>query len=116
MSDLKELTEVQMKNGLYSLTRIRDGMGDSGSRLVSLIPPEGGAVYYQDLIIAGPNGFIKKGCWLECGSITARSYSVQDFWFCTPIKEFLEIKKDADNEIIYVRFSSQNSEYEVKSF
>jgi hypothetical protein len=116
MTNLNELTEVKMKNGRYSLIRVSDGCGDSGPKLVSLMAPEGGATYHHELIPAGPNGLIKKGCWIDCGSITARSFAHQDSWTCTPIVEFLEIKKDKKGDTIYIRFKTLNSEYEVKSF
>ena len=107
------MDSIQLKSGKYSLIRTADGAGDSGPVLTSLHEPED-AKYHSDLKKEGENGFLKVGNWVECGSLIARSYSTQDWWRCTPIKEFLEVKKDDNDEVIYVRFSTQNSEYEVK--
>lgn len=115
MKNLKKIKSIKMRKGRYSLRRVRDGAGDSGMLLQSYKEPKG-AKYHSDLVPDGENGELKIGNWVECGSPYARTYSAQDFWRCTPIKEFLEIKKDENGEVIYVRFMTRNSEYEVESF
>lgn len=50
------------------------------------------------------------GCSMLVGSVTARTYSDQDYWLTTPVVEILEeINNDA---VHYVRFRTENSEYE----
>jgi hypothetical protein len=46
------------------------------------------------------------GCSMMVGSVIARSYQHQDYWLTTVITEILEDKGD------YVRFKTENSEYE----
>lgn len=53
------------------------------------------------------------GCSMLVGSVTARSYSSQDYWLTTPITEIIELRKDENNLIEYCRFKTQNSEYEL---
>lgn len=51
------------------------------------------------------------GCSLLIGSITARSYSDNDYWLTTPITEILEEERDEDDDVIAIRFKTENSEY-----
>lgn len=110
MEDFNKLDEIQLKIGRYSLTRTRDGRGDSGIALSSLSEPEGSKTH-MDLKPEGGNGLLKKGNWCEVGSISSRS-----FFRCTPITKFLEIEKDEQGEVIRVLFKTLNSEYEVTVF
>lgn len=48
------------------------------------------------------------GCSLLVGSVTARSYSDQDYWLTTIVTEILEESK------IGCKFKTQNSTYELK--
>ena len=47
------------------------------------------------------------GCSLLVGSVTARTYSRQDYWLTTEITEILE---ETDN---YVIFKTKNSKYKL---
>ena len=47
------------------------------------------------------------GCSLLVGSITARSYSSQDYWLTTTITEILEETSD------YILFKTENSTYKL---
>lgn len=53
------------------------------------------------------------GCSMLVGSVTARSYSSQDFWLTTVVTEVLEEKRTEDGLLEYARFRTQNSEYEI---
>ena len=68
---------VRFKGGPFSLVRSRDDKGDSGQMLISIDP--------QTQEKVGANGEIWEGCWIRCGSVTARSYEAQDWWMCTPL-------------------------------
>jgi len=82
------------------LRRIRDGAGDSGSRVEAIRWREDGRV--DEIVGHMPT----VGCSLLVGSITARSYASQDYWLTTVVEEILE-ERDG-----YVRFRTTNSEYE----
>ena len=88
----------------FHLRRTKDGSGDSGSRSESISWTSEGKFDKID-------GYIPKiGNSMLVGSITARSYSHQDYWLTTPVIEILEeIKND---NVHYIRFSTENSEYE----
>lgn len=86
------------------LRRVRDGAGDSGMCFES--------IEWND------DGTFKKiksrkkpivGCSVRVGSVTARSYSTQDYWLTTPVTEILE-KKPKEG---YYKFKTGNSEYEL---
>ena len=85
----------------YSLTRLRDGAGDSGP-LCQILDPESGRVVpdsYRPTV----------GFGVRVGSITARTYEYQDYWQTTPVSEILE---DQPN---YIKFKTKNgSIYEWK--
>ena len=86
----------------YSLRRVGDGVGDSGS--------------VSELLQLGPDGTVLSkpgrpeiGYCVLVGAQTARSYQSQDYWVTTPVLEILE---DRGN---YVRFRTGNSIYEWTS-
>ena len=82
------------------LRRISDGAGDMGARSEAIAwTPEG-----KIKEIVGNRPIV--GCSLLVGSVTARTYSAQDYWLTTPIVEILEERPD------YVKFRTENSEYE----
>jgi hypothetical protein len=59
----------------------------------------------------------KVGAAMRVGSMSARSYSAQDWWQTTVITEILERRPDPnDPDSIFVRFKTGNSEYEWESF
>lgn len=88
----------------YTLRRLSDKKGDSGQ--------------LSEAIQWNPNGTYSStisdrpviGCSMLVGSVYARSYSTQDFWLTTPIIEI--IKEIKDENFDYVRFKTENSEYE----
>ena len=94
----------------YWMHRTRDGMGDSGSMSMALVPTydENGKVtdvqYVHD---ARPQiGYV-----MRVGSVYARSFSAQDWWQTTVITEILEDKINEDGSE-YVKFRTGNSIYE----
>lgn len=54
------------------------------------------------------------GCSLLVGSVTARSYSDQDYWLTTVVTEIIEEKLSEDGFIELVKFKTQNSLYELR--
>ena len=54
------------------------------------------------------------GCSVLVGSVTARSYSAQDYWLTTVVTEILEEIKDEDGMMELVRFKTDNSVYELR--
>lgn len=88
----------------YNLRRTRDGEGESGERSEAIAWKENG--HFDHVKSNAPT----IGCSMLVGSVTARSYSVRDYWLTTPVTEILEeIKNDT---VHYVRFDTENSEYE----
>lgn len=83
---------------MYSLRRTRDGAGDSGGMSNALEIIDG------KVQVTGSRP--KIGAAIQVGSLTARSYSAQDWWLTSKITEILE---ETDT---YVRFKTGNSEYE----
>jgi hypothetical protein len=55
------------------------------------------------------------GCSLLVGSVTARSYSSQDYWLTTKVTEIIEEKKDEQGFLEFVKFKTENSLYEIRS-
>ena len=51
------------------------------------------------------------GCSLLVGSVTARSYSSQDYWLTTVVTEILEEKRDTEGHLEFVKFKTKNSDY-----
>jgi hypothetical protein len=54
------------------------------------------------------------GCSLLVGSVTARSYSDQDYWLTTQVTEILEEKFTEDGYLELVKFKTKNSLYELR--
>lgn len=85
---------------MASILRLSDGAGDVGSSSIALGLNEEG----NDIVVKGTRPIV--GCIMRVGSVTARSYSVQDYWQTTPVTEIL-----IDTEE-YVKFKTKNSIYE----
>jgi hypothetical protein len=85
------------------LIRESDGSGDSGSNSQAIQWKEDGTF---DKVVSNRPVI---GCSMLVGSVTARSYSTQDYWLTTPVTEILE-EKIVDGEL-YVRFKTGNSIY-----
>ena len=87
------------------LIRMSDGKGDSGSNVEAIrLNPETDNPEYKhtrEPIV---------GWALRVGSVTARTYSNQDWWMTTPVTEIME-RTEKDNEL-YVKFKTGNSIYE----
>lgn len=83
------------------LVRVSDGSGDSGTRVEAISWNEDGS--FKEVV--GNHPIV--GCSLLVGSVTARSYSGQDYWLTTKITEIIEERED------YIRFKTGNSEYEL---
>lgn len=90
------------------LRRISDGAGDQGSRVEAIRWNEDGS--FKE--VAGNRPIV--GCSMLVGSVSARSYSSQDYWLTTPITEILEEQLDGD-QLGYVKFKTGNSVYELYS-
>lgn len=86
---------------MATLRRTRDGAGDSGARVDAIEWNEDGTFKR----VAGHEPIV--GCSLLVGSVTARSYSDQDYWLTTVVTEILEKREG------YCRFKTGNSEYEL---
>ena len=88
-----------------SLRRTRDGSGDVGASVVAIREnPETGELEHKqtDRPLVG---------WaLQVGSVTARSYSNQDWWMTTPVTKILEA--DLTDDYCYYKFETGNSVYE----
>lgn len=91
------------------LIREHDGAGDSGS--------------YIELFRQGENGEIEsmrpkcieevtEGWAVRVGSMTARSYSYQDYWTTTPITEIYERGEAHGRK--FMRFKTGNSVYTLE--
>lgn len=86
---------------MATLKRVGDEAGDSGSRVEVIQWKDDGTI---DKVVGT---YPVVGCSVLVGSVTARSFSNQDYWLTTPVTEILEEKEK------YVRFKTQNSEYEL---
>ena len=86
---------------MATLRRVSDGAGDSGPLVQALQYNDDGT--FKEVVDDKP----VVGCCLLVGSLVARTYSNQDYWITTPILEILEEREG------YVRFKTQNSEYEL---
>lgn len=82
-----------------TLRRISDGAGDSG--IVSQAIEWNEDRTFKQVVSNKP----VVGCSFLVGSLTARSFSHQDYWLTTVVTEILE----ETNE--FVRFKTTNSEY-----
>ena len=49
------------------------------------------------------------------GSVTARSYSAQDYWLTTVVTEILEEKRTEEGLIYYAKFRTENSVYVLEA-
>lgn len=88
------------KKIMARLVRTRDGAGDSGARVEAIAWNEDGT--FKEVVDNKP----VVGCSLLVGSVTARSYSGQDYWLTTTVTEILEEREG------YCKFKTGNSEYE----
>jgi hypothetical protein len=55
------------------------------------------------------------GCSLLVGSVTARSYSSQDYWLTSKVTEVLEERRNSDGMMEFVKFKTENSIYELRT-
>jgi len=85
---------------MATLRRTSDGAGDVGARSEAIKWNEDGT--FNSVVSNRPT----VGCSMLVGSVTARSYSEQDYWLTTPVTEILEESED------YVKFKTGNSIYE----
>jgi len=87
------------------LRRVSDGRGDEGASVLAIRQnPETGKLESKQTAMP------IIGWALQVGSVTARSYSNQDWWMTTPVTEILEAKPEGD--LMYVKFKTGNSIYE----
>lgn len=90
---------------MASLRRVTDGKGDDGSMVQAIRWNEDGS--FKE--VAGNYPMV--GCSLRVGSVTARTYSNQDWWMTTVIEEILE-EEELPNGRKYCKFRTANSIYE----
>lgn len=105
---MNDETRIDLPTARYFLSRDRDGAGDSGMML---------EVFDWDEKKAVGNNYLQIGMGCRVGSHYARSFSAQDWWLTTPIKEFLEVERNDDDEVVRVRFlteSRNGSIYELR--
>ena len=88
----------------FNLWRVTDKIGDIGGSSEAISWNDDGT--FKAVVDYKPT----LGCSMRVGSITARSYSNQDWWMTTEITEILEEIKNDDTH--YMRFKTRNSEYE----
>lgn len=88
----------------FNLRRTRDGEGDSGARSQAIKFDKYGN--FEE--VAGYKPTI--GCSILVGSLSARSYSNQDWWMTTAVTEIIE--EIENDDVHYIRFKTGNSEYE----
>ena len=106
------MKSVVLKPGRLSLTRKRDGAGDSGPMWRLFDGPKTIESNEYVWVDDAKPGEIRVGCGIRCGSITARSFSAQDWWQCSPVTEILKVNDDKTE----VEFKTGNSIYIAKSF
>jgi len=88
---------------MLTLKRLSGGAGDSGVHSIAIGLNEKG----DDIIVKGNRPIV--GCLMQVGSVTARTYSYQDYWTTSLV---LEIIEETEN---YVKFRTANSMYEWTS-
>lgn len=107
----------QLSGGRFSLFRERDNRGDSGPSW-SLFDADATikSKQYQWVNDARP-GEVRIGCGIRVGSLTARTYSAQDWWQCSGVSEILETSEvDENGEYEWIRFKTNKSTYKVEGF
>lgn len=88
----------------FNILRTRDGKHETGGASQAIQWKEDGT--FDKVVAHVPT----VGCSMLVGSVTARTYSDQDYWLTTPVVEILE---EVNNDSVhYVRFRTENSEYE----
>jgi len=100
------MQEVKMiGHGRYSISRVGDGVGDSGPMLESINPET----------LETTSGVIKVGCRIRCGSIYARTYASQDWWLTSKVTEIFDHEEGEFSSSCKFRTES-NSVYICKNF
>jgi len=89
------------------LIREKDGEGFNGSVVQAIAWNEDGT--FKEIVTDHP----VVGCSLKVGSVTAGTYSTKDWWMTTPVTEILEERKNEEGKYEYVKFTTENSIYEI---
>jgi hypothetical protein len=87
----------------------REEIKEQGQRVEAISWNEDGT--FKEIVGSAPT----VGCSLLVGSVTARSYSAQDYWLTTKVTEILEEEKDEKGYYSKIRFKTENSIYEIRS-
>lgn len=95
---MAELLKIH-PDGSYEL---KDGGACSQAIKWNEISDENGDRHFKEVVSNRPT----VGCSMLVGSVTARSYSNQDYWITTEVLEILEETEDI------VKFKTKNSIYE----
>lgn len=88
---------------MATLKRMSDGRGEVGARSEAIKWNEDGT--FDKVVSDRPT----VGCSMLVGSVTARTYSNQDYWLTTVVTEIIEDTGD------YVKFKTGNSIYEWRN-
>jgi hypothetical protein len=92
---------------MAKIRRISDGIGDTGQRVEAIKWNEDGS--FKEIVSNRP----VVGCSLLVGSVTARTYSENDYWLTTEITNIIEETENEDG--LYVKFKTENSTYDFWS-
>lgn len=87
------------------LKRMSDGEGFSGSITYAIKYREDKS--YQKV----GNGEPIIGCYFFAGTTTASTYS-RDYWITSKVTEIIDMKKNEEGKLEYVKFRTENSIYE----
>ena len=102
------MQEVKLVNrGHFSIQRVSDGAGDSGSMLVPVDRSTGDH---------GENGIVKVGLAIKCGSHYARSYQYQDWWMTTAVVAIYDHEENKEEGTSSCKVRTGNSVYICKGF
>lgn len=89
------------------LRRVSDGEGFSGSIAYAIR-------YREDKNIFDKvgNGEPIIGCSFYVGTNTVSTYSIRDYWVTSEVVEIIDVKKNNEDKLEYVKFRTKNSTYE----
>jgi hypothetical protein len=106
------MREFKKPNPMPTLIKIhedgREEFKEQGQRVEAIAWNEDGT--FKEIVDSKP----VLGCSVLVGSVTARSYSAQDYWLTTKVTEIIEEKKGDDGYYELIRFKTEKSIYELR--